>query len=56
VREQNKKKETHLGIGLYIARVIAEFHQGHIAVENNVDHSGIIATVWLSLIPHTMPK
>ena len=39
VREQNQtgEKETHLGIGLYIARLIAEFHQGHITIENNYD-------------------
>ena len=55
VREQSYKKnsgqsETHLGIGLYIARVIAEFHQGHITIENNSDQSGVIATVWLPIV------
>ena len=50
VREQNKQGETHLGIGLYIARVIAEFHQGHITIENNQDQSGVIATIWLPIV------
>lgn len=50
VREHNTKSETHLGIGLYIARVIAEFHQGHITIENNPDNSGVMATIWLPLV------
>ena len=55
VREQSHKKdsrknETHLGIGLYIARVIAEFHQGHITIENNLEQSGVMATIWLPVI------
>ena len=55
VREQSHKKEsgkseTHLGIGLYIARVIAEFHQGHITIENTSDQSGVMATIWLPVV------
>ncbi|QMU60444.1 MAG: proteobacterial dedicated sortase system histidine kinase [Gammaproteobacteria bacterium] len=55
VREQSYKKESgqseaHLGIGLYIARLIAEFHQGHITIENTRDQSGVIATIWLPII------
>ncbi|MBT8123327.1 MAG: proteobacterial dedicated sortase system histidine kinase, partial [Gammaproteobacteria bacterium] len=54
VREQAHKKssgksETHLGIGLYIARLIAEFHQGHITIENNNDQTGVVATIWLPI-------
>lgn len=50
VREQNKQSETHLGLGLYVARIIAEFHQGHITIENNIDQSGVIASIWLPVI------
>ena len=50
VREMNSQTETHLGIGLYIARLIAEFHQGHITIENNIDQSGVIVTIWLPII------
>ncbi len=53
VREQNKQRETHLGIGLYIARLIAEFHQGHITIENNSDNSGVIASIWLPVSSST---
>ncbi|MEM7401378.1 MAG: proteobacterial dedicated sortase system histidine kinase, partial [Pseudomonadota bacterium] len=52
VREQNKQRETHLGIGLYIARVIAEFHQGHITIENNFDQTGVELTIWLPIFMH----
>ena len=50
VREINNQTETHLGIGLYIARLIVEFHQGHITIENNIDQSGVVATIWLPII------
>jgi len=49
VREQQQQKETHLGIGLYIARVIAEFHQGHITIENNIEQTGVEVTIWLPI-------
>lgn len=54
VREQShhkdsNKAETHLGIGLYIARLIAEFHQGHITIENGYDQSSVVATIWLPI-------
>ena len=50
LREHNKQGESHLGIGLYIARVIAEFHQGHITLENRADQSGVVATIWLPIV------
>ncbi len=58
VREQANKNTmeqggTHLGIGLYIARIIAEFHQGHITIENTSDQSGVVATIWLPIITQT---
>ncbi len=49
VREQQQQKQTHLGIGLYIARVIAEFHQGHITIENNIAQTGVEVTIWLPI-------
>ena len=33
-REQNKTHEGHLGLGLYIVRLIAEFHGGSVSAKN----------------------
>lgn len=40
---------THLGLGLYIAKLVAEFHGGTIAATNREDASGVIVTVRLPL-------
>jgi two-component system sensor histidine kinase ChvG len=37
--------DPHLGLGLYIARLIAEFHGGRIAAANRDDGSGVIFTL-----------
>ena len=39
----------HLGLGLYIARLIAEFHQGRIDIADKPDRSGVIVAVELPL-------
>jgi dedicated sortase system histidine kinase len=39
--------EPHLGLGLYVARLIAEFHDGIIAAENLVAASGVAIVVRL---------
>ena len=41
----------HLGLGLYIARLIAEFHGGTIVAENRTDGDGVAVTVTLPLAP-----
>lgn len=38
---------THLGLGLYIVRLIAEFHSGRVSAQNRVDQTGVIFTVSL---------
>ena len=37
----------HLGLGLYIVRLIAEFHQGAVHIANRIDTSGIAVTIRL---------
>jgi dedicated sortase system histidine kinase len=43
--------EPHLGLGLYVARLIAEFHGGTIAAENLADASGVAIVVRLPAAP-----
>ena len=46
--------EPHLGLGLYIARLIAEFHGGSIAAANLPDGSGVSVRLTLPLAPGNM--
>jgi dedicated sortase system histidine kinase len=39
--------EPHLGLGLYIVRLIAEFHGGRVAAHNRDDGRGVVVTVVL---------
>ena len=41
---------SHLGLGLYIARVIAEFHGGSLSIANREDASGVIVTFKVPLL------
>ncbi|MFT4928049.1 MAG: two-component system sensor histidine kinase ChvG, partial [Phenylobacterium sp.] len=54
LRPQVQQKQPHLGIGLYIARLIAEFHQGKISAENWADpssgKSGVVVIVNMPLL------
>lgn len=47
VRPQRDAEEPHLGFGLYIARLIAEFHGGEVTAGNRVDGRGVLASVRL---------
>lgn len=42
--------QPHLGLGLYIARLITEFHQGSIQITNNVNGTGVTASVKIPLM------
>ncbi len=39
---EEKDERPHLGLGLYIVRLIAEFHGGHVEAENIEDKKGVI--------------
>jgi len=49
VRPQEKQDQPHLGMGLHIARLIAEFHGGQIRAENRQDREGVVITVVIPL-------
>ncbi|MFC3122187.1 proteobacterial dedicated sortase system histidine kinase [Agaribacter flavus] len=42
VRANTTSESSHLGLGLFIAKIIAEFHKGRIDIDNQPDHSGVI--------------
>jgi two-component system, OmpR family, sensor histidine kinase ChvG len=50
VRPESKKKQPHLGMGLHIARMIAEFHQGYIYADNLLEEEGVIVVLRIPLI------
>ena len=50
VRPQEKQKQPHLGIGLHIARLVTEFHQGQIRAENLRDVEGVAITMAITLL------
>lgn len=54
VRAQQGGNEAHLGLGLYIVRLIAEFHHGYARLENRAGGRGVNAIVTLSLLEPTL--
>ncbi|WP_199611563.1 proteobacterial dedicated sortase system histidine kinase [Flocculibacter collagenilyticus] len=49
VRSQNQQQQPHLGIGLYIARMITLFHEGAISGTNNCEENSVTIMVTLPL-------
>jgi dedicated sortase system histidine kinase len=50
VRSDRPGDEPHLGLGLYIVRLIAEFHGGRANASNRADAAGVIVSVNLPLV------
>ncbi|MDH5509958.1 MAG: ATP-binding protein [Nitrospinota bacterium] len=50
-REGEKGVKSHLGIGLYVARVIAEGHGGYISARNSAEGNGVEVCVILPVAP-----
>lgn len=42
---------VHLGLGLHIVQLVAQFHRGHVEMDNLPDLSGVIATLALPKLP-----
>ncbi len=51
-RSQSGKKEPHLGLGLYIVRLIAGYHGGQVRANNNHEYPGAIFSVLLPVTDH----
>ncbi|MEX2488826.1 MAG: proteobacterial dedicated sortase system histidine kinase [Pseudomonadales bacterium] len=53
VRSHGDGKGSHLGLGLYIARIITEYHGGRISLTDREDTEGVVATVYLPTLRST---
>ncbi len=53
IRSKSKQTQPHLGLGLYIARLICHFHQGQISAKNHYNKNGVTLSIKL---PLTSPK
>lgn len=52
IRTQDKQDKPHLGLGLFIAGLITNFHDGQIVLQNNVSLNGVDVVVTLPLCDH----
>ncbi len=50
LREPGQDERPHLGIGLFVTRLITEHHGGHIRIQNREDRSGVVVTLELPRI------
>lgn len=50
VRDATASEDSHLGLGLYVARLIAQFHGGRIELRNREDRQGVVVTVTIPLL------
>jgi dedicated sortase system histidine kinase len=48
VRHQKDIQQPHLGLGLYIARIIADYHKGNVSIYNNEKSDGVCVRITLS--------
>ncbi len=48
MRDTKRQAQPHLGLGLYIARLIVEFHQGSISANDHHNPSGVTLSITLN--------
>ena len=49
VRSQQLQQQPHLGLGLYIVRLVCEYHEGSVTAANNPQRDGVVFTVKLPI-------
>jgi signal transduction histidine kinase len=49
-RRTTHDDKPHFGLGLYIVRLIAEFHGGTVGAANRADGTGVVFTVTVPII------
>jgi len=49
VRSQQMQQQPHLGLGLYIVRLVCDYHKGTVTAHNNAQGNGVVFTVSLPL-------
>ncbi len=49
MRDKNNPDKTHLGLGLFIAKMITDFHQGKISIHNCKDKRGVQVEMYLPI-------
>ena len=55
VSHRGAQNRLHFGLGLYVVRVIAEHHGGHVRALNLTDGSGVALMVQLPIAPEAAP-
>jgi dedicated sortase system histidine kinase len=50
IRPSSQQHDTHLGLGLYIAKMICEYHQAEINIANNRNLTGLTVTITFPLL------
>ena len=51
LREGSTDSEPHLGLGLYVVRLVAEFHHGAASARNRPDGSGVAVSIRMPCAP-----
>lgn len=49
MRPASQQHDTHLGLGLYIAKVICDHHKANISIANKSDLTGVVVTITFPL-------